>query len=381
MIVTANPLFEHAQESLSAIRFGAYVAGQKGEETEEMTRKPLPDTRLAKRRASEAMYVAGQKGEETEETARKASADTRRYSAADLPKRRASDTPYHSNEKHHHQDEVKRMDDMSEDGSIGIPELLAGYEELESAGEILRKLPNEEFGHTGSKGEPRHELSQVTSLLDTAAKKIEADLTDTKNELKQSGFDESLSAEEMQRQLMDVTKELETMRYDGHLASQIQNDLLSAQEELKRLSVTVDETSQAAPLQPLKRVSSLETHFSKNSKDRDLAAVERDSTPVRSGSRTDLANGQNNQQSKTSGNKPQVSVGSQETDKLLTEVAELKKTNEMLHRQQAAKAQELAIARQEIQGIYQVCRDKLFINVLFSPITSNRAQISQRGRA
>jgi hypothetical protein len=316
IIVTANPMSRDLQESMSAIRYGTYVAAQPNEEKDDSVRKPQARRRQIESRMQPSISELENQSESTIDPGDDYYQELSQYSPR---------TP----------------------GSLGQAKVGPAYDELEAAGELLRKIPeirSHENGGTSSDSKssvPRKELEHVSSLLGTAAKKMEADLTDAKRELTQSGYDQSLSAEEMGKQLQAVTRELETMKYDGHLAVQIQNDLLAAQEELKRLSVTISsEEKSARNLPSLNRRRSLDLHFIKSKAG--------ETTTARSGGGAEPMEGHHHQ-TRANGAKRQ-SVVSTGSERLTLELAMMKQENEKLVREQAAKAQELAMARQQIQG-------------------------------
>lgn len=307
ILVTGNPVFRSVQETLSALRFGTYVAGQKSEEVDESDRY-----------SSAARRSSGEKSAPRIKTG-------------------------------HHQNGVRAPENMGvipEASGHGKPD--TSYEELETAGEILRKLPPSANRNENGKHHPNgngvagdKELSQVSNLLDIAAKKMEADLTDAQEELKGSGDEQSVTAAEMEKQLLAVTKELETMKYDGHLAVQIQNDLLAAQEELKRLTMAESETS-PTPTEPARRASSnLAMHLEK---EKEVA--------LRGGSA-----GREEQRVYMNGQRSHSSAPGNDVERMRAELQDMRRSNELLTRQHAAKSQELATARQEIEGMKRIHMD------------------------
>lgn len=363
LIVTANPMSLDVQESMSAIRYGTYVAGQPNEETEEAPRSP--------------------------------SAGARRRTAAEqrMPPS-ISENDFQNDSSGRGDDRIKENSQHTKH-SLNVPQnhispIIANggpsYDELEAAGQLLRKLPetrshDETSSSSGRSSASRNELNHVSSLLDTAAKKMEADLTDAKRELDNSGYDQALSAEEMELQLLAVTKELETMKYDGHLAVQIQNDLLAAQEELKRLSVTEEISSTPLPVPPqtrgIGRQKSLDAHF--------LKGAVGEITPTRSG------NGAGPEEDRSQplpghqrmNGHHRHSVVSTEGEKLRLELELMKKTNERLEREQAAKHQELATALLKIEGMLFPPLNHLRLqkayNIFFRTESGKRGEDSRGG--
>ena len=201
MIVTTSPMSRDATESLSAMKFGTYVSGRKEEAPEPPKKQPQPKR-----------------------------SGTRSKSNLFEPELLDENTP----------DDSQSLAERSQKS------LQKTYQELDAAGKLLNLLP--EAPGVGPTGDPIRELSHVSDLLESAAKRMEADLIDAKQELKNSGFRESLSATEMEQQLLEVTKELSSMKYDGQLASQIQRDLAAAQAEFDRLQQTQDDESELRQL-------------------------------------------------------------------------------------------------------------------------------------
>ena len=344
VIVTANPQYQSVPETLSAIRYGTYVAGQKAEESDDAERVPVND---------QSKWAID--------------------NSNSLNSRRPSEAIHHTNAINHFRNASGELLSESSYGPTKPPEHSSTYGDLETAGVLLKKLPNE----VASDIDSGNKLSHVSTLLKSAAKRIKDELNVTTEAMKSSGFDQSLSAEDMQRQLQAVTEELESLKYDGHLASQIQSDLLAAQEELKRLSVGMDESiSPLAKTVSPRSESSLGVYLAKNAIDRDLGVLERDITHTRSGTRVGTSNGLLEQ----SQSRSHVPTASKEADALRAELAELRIANDLLHQEQAAKVQELAKAREEIQGKYQSDQTQSTVFfILISHIIWTRAQVGLFG--
>ena len=290
VIVTANPESQHVQESLSAIRFGTYVAGQNGEEIDDSAMKPstvgqgwrVDSPRSpGSRRASEALAATKPT---LSPTSRRQSDATTKYQPRNEP-------------------EV----------SYGEP----------ASPDVLNKV----FSQTN--GRVKEDAGEVG-------------LTD-----------ESLGSEKVRKQMESTTtKEQKTTEYGSPHAPQKFNDLQTAELELKRLSLLPDDSSQTTSSDPVRGRTSLAMHFSQSSMNRDYGLAERELTPVRSGSAQTSLNALPVQPPSRSTQHPATGAGD-ETDILRAELSDLRRAYDLLRQQEAAKAQELSKARQEIQGKYR----------------------------
>jgi hypothetical protein len=265
--------------------------------------------------------LLGRKAEESDGAERSPGNDQSKWAIdSGLDSRRASEAIHHNNAINHFRNAAGELLSESSYGPTKNPEQGSPYGELETARVILTTLPNEDVSESDS----GNKLSHVSLLLKSAAKRIKDELNVTTEAIKSSGFDQSLSAEDMQRQLQAVTEELESMKYDGHLASQIQSDLLAAQEELKRLSVGMEESvSPPAKTVSPKRESSLGLYLAMNAIDRDLGAIEREISHTRAGTRGVPSNGSNGLSQLPDANK--------EAEALRAELAELRIANDLLN--------------------------------------------------
>ena len=289
IIVTANPELQHAPESMSAIRFGAYVAGQKGEEIDDLPRKPS------------SVGLGGALSSPR-------SPDSRRNSEATLAltSRRPSEatTKSHSN-------------NMS-----GVFHSAPGLSEFSSSSETthgeLRKSPT----------------NQTSSYV-------------VNNKVKKSGSDSSFSSGKMQKQLETVSTDLKRMQFGDRHASYTRNDLTASELDLKRVSMNIEDSNYSPSNGSSNGRNSLAVHLSKQNRDHGIA--ESEVTPVRSGAGIKTLNAL--QALPASRSSPLHATGAGiDADVLRAELADLKEAYGLLQQQQAAKAQELANARQEIQG-------------------------------
>lgn len=287
IIVTANPESQHVQESLSAIRFGTYVAGQNGEEIDDSAIKPS---------------VVGQAW---------------RVDSPRSPGSRRS----------------------SEVLPVTKPALLPTSRRTSEATAKCRPsyVPEVSYGEPASPDVPNKPLSQTNGHVEMGVGTSEVELTD-----------ESFSSEKGQPQVGATSKGHNAIQYGGHHAAQKLYDLQTAAGELQKLSIPSDESSQTTTSDAFKGRTSLAKHFSQSA-NRDYGLAQRELTPVRSGSAQSGPNASTAQPTSQSIQSRANSAG-EETDILRAELSDLRIAYDLLQQQQAAKAQELASARQEIQG-------------------------------
>ena len=294
IIVTANLELQHAQESLSAIRFGTYVAGQKAEEIDKSVMKPSaveggsessprsPDSR----RSSETFPAI-----ELSSVGRRRSFESARLPTSRLPSESAKLHP-------------RNMSDFF-NCAPASSEFTSSSEA--TAGE-LHKMP----------------ARQTNGLA-------------VKCKMKTSGSDTSLSYGKMQKQLETLSPELKRIQYGGH-ASEL---------ELERLLLNAGDSSNSLSNVAWKARKSLTSHLTRN--DSDQGVYEREVTPVRPGAGSKPLNGFQAQSAPYLSQSHATGAG-REVEVLRAELADLKEAYELLQQQQSAKAKELVNARQEIQG-------------------------------
>ncbi|KAI2506838.1 hypothetical protein MHU86_7623 [Fragilaria crotonensis] len=295
IIVTANPESQHVQESLSAIRFGTYVAGQNGEEIDDSAIKPS---------------VVGQAW---------------RVDSPRSPGSRRS----------------------SEVLPVTKPALLPTSRRTSEATAKCRPsyVPEVSYGEPASPDVPNKPLSQTNGHVEMGVGTSEVELTH-----------ESFSSEKGQPQLGATSKGHNAIQYGGHHAAQKLYDLQTAAGELQKLSIPSDESSQTTTSDAFKGRTSLAKHFSQSA-NRDYGLAQRELTPVRSGSAQSGPNSSTAQPTSQSIQSRANSAG-EETDILRAELSDLRIAYDLLQQQQAAKAQELASARQEIQELKSGIRDR-----------------------
>ena len=224
VLVTVNPLAKNSTESLSAIKYGAYVSGVRTDEisvsqNSHHDRKnghgsppPLAPPPLAPHRHNNAP-------QQQQELSTLSAHETKtNYGPSS---RRSS----------------RNNNNTNNNNSGGVRRASDSHHSLLSNSKKTPPPPYAEISNPIAKSSSQEDLQQVSGLLEKATKRAQADYHTARQQLKAaSGYDEPFSPEEMEQQLLEVTKELQSMKYDGHLASQIQHDLAAAQEELKRIA-------------------------------------------------------------------------------------------------------------------------------------------------
>ena len=214
--------------------------------------------------------------------------------------------------------------------------------------ETVLNLPKESSTHTRMSrmaDSRKKDLDEVSGLLEDATRRMEADLSNAKKELTASGLSNSLSPEEMQQQLLEVTKELEGMKYDGHLTSQIQNDLAAAKEEFERLSLHnntkggSNNSNSTTPKRGNKFGPNGTQGISKNSSTTNEIQTVQDSNLFTIPSF--FASGESSQDGE--GTKTELEAVKEELQRLRLENSSLLRKNE-------AQEKELAAAQQKLQG-------------------------------
>jgi Kinesin motor domain len=314
VIVTAKSYAQNPVEALSAIRFGAYVGGHRTEDIDESFGNNADDSRWA---SSHSSKQASQR-KEIENQHKKITSNKNGLTSIEI------------------------MDDDSRNISMASSD---SFEELEKVLQVLKEIPAKYLGLPQKGGNNGNELSKLSSLLDIAVEKIGEKLTLANKDLKNSGFNASLSSMEMQRQLEAVTNEIETMKYDGHLATQIQTDLRKAQEELKRLAIGMEDSSHnSSSITPTK--SALESHLERNSADRGAGVHKpRERSPLRPGA------AEPSRYLKADIPSRRASYNdNEEINHLKAQLAELTKANEILKQEKTATEKELSAVREELKG-------------------------------
>ena len=211
------------------------------------------------------------------------------------------------------------------------------YEELNAASEMLKNFTEGSPAPNGNHDTGQN-LAQVSTLLENASRRMEADMNEAKKELEATG-QKAMTRQEMESELAAVTKELERLKYSGHLSHQLQKEVLSAQEELRKLA----SSNHSSPSRPAERVQRPEVD-------------NRGSLPAYLGRHHSPISPYHDHQSmgtSTESTRDERSRTTQESefDQLLEEMEQLKEENERLARESVDRDEDLAKAEIEIMEL------------------------------
>lgn len=374
LIVTANPLTRNVHESLSAIRYGTYVAGQRMESSDDSSRdfdgsgrspvipqgpKTAPTTGISKKSDNKNQASSNHENINATTLGSKVPSLTENPKDADngihvspaqsveitKPKERVNGfTPQNQPGGEIVSLPVQIVFDRDNQTNDGMTceapgsRIKQAHDELEATNQSIVNMAEGPSTYHKSNDTKDPSVAHVSTLLLSASMGLEADLSITKRERHATGH-KSMTEVEMEEELAAVSKELESMKYDGHLSHHIQKQVLAAQEELRKLSLSNHSDPgqhEERDRQGGSKRGSLPAHFGRhvpNLSPHDVQSTATSMEPTHDGR--------------------SISTDESEIDRLLEELEALKEENERLARESVDRDEDLANAEIELLELRQ----------------------------